>query len=1299
MDLYSAESKKIQTLVQDWSSHPEQELEATFGAGGVVDATTFLNIAQRLRAKGYEPLPQDDRMSILTPNHIRLSLQGLGVLQNYCQTNSLGGKPYTAMIKDRSSLESQIDLEEYQCRIKSRREIALSADDPRIREMMENWAQVKKAYRLIRRWTFKGKGMRIDMSIVRSTPKDSRGEYRWARTFQDFNLFASAPIYEVEVELLREEATSAPEEALKCLIRGMGEILRAIQKNTLLIRKSVRDKVLSQYVLMNGSDKFRGVAPITLERSSMVAEVDEKVPNIRTGYNVTDKADGLRCLGFCDSKGELYLIDMGMTVYRTGLKNEECADSLLDGEWVTKNKEGKAMNHFLLFDIYVAPGKEAVHGLPFAIPGAPEAETERTRWHQLREWVTLWNTDGKTADVAKGMTDATRLRVAMKTFIVATGTEPTSIFKACAKVLDAPQIYNTDGLILTPNSLPLPAKSGDTFYEQFKWKPAIDNSIDFLVNIEKDTEIPTMDKVTTGIHPNSGETARFKTLRLYVGSVRDSAYDDPRSTMLNQLPLPNPKAAKKQVYKPVLFTPSEFPDTMANTCYCNVTMDTESGQEVTLTEHTDEPITNRSIVEMRYDPLQEPGWRWIPMRIRHDKTERLQRGIIARTLNSEKVANSVWNSIHDPVTVSMIRTGAEEPLEEESRMFRRADIADIGRTYYDRKSPAEDLLIVRGMRDFHNRWIKGNIMYDSVLAERGKTIVDYACGKAGDLQKWRFGKASLVMGIDVAGDNIRDPHNGAYRRYMDTVVQYGKDRVPRMIFAIGNSSKRLITGEAGATPEERDILRSVFGKSSPEGPVPKMIEMEGAGALRAGADVGVCMFAIHYFFETKETLDGFLQNVADTIKVGGYFMGTCFDGGAVFNMLRGVEKGQSKVGMRGETPIWTIRKEYDADELTDDDDSVGMAIDVEFISIGTTHREYLVSYDYLVRRMKQNGFLPLTKEECAALKLKHSTNMFSESYEMAKKAGKTYEMTDAVKEFSFLNRWFIFKRAGLAEMEDTADVEVAMKRLADADRTAAEGEAGTGNVVVEADANDEGENEGEGEGEDEDGVNEGAPASAVATPAMGAVLPGPDKKFAQSEIFLFGTTVAQQDTLKIKDPNAGRWLSLNSLFPIRDPEEAGVEYPSVTHFLAAMTLKHGAGKPDLAKTLFSSSGSIHQRFQAMRTAKSASVDEILKQEIEAVKKALMPSDLRAYKATIDPAKWNAKKNEVLKEALTQRWKRDARLHKIVEAAREKGKYLLYYTGSTGAGAWLSGVRRSTGVIEGENQVGRILMELAGFRFE
>jgi hypothetical protein len=129
MDLYSTESKKIISLVQDWINYPEHELEATFGINGEVDSTTFLQIAQRLRVKGFDVIPQDDRLSIITPDHIRLSLQGLGVLQQYCKDDKLTGKPFTAMIKDRTSQESNVDLQEYNVRIKARREIPLSQDD------------------------------------------------------------------------------------------------------------------------------------------------------------------------------------------------------------------------------------------------------------------------------------------------------------------------------------------------------------------------------------------------------------------------------------------------------------------------------------------------------------------------------------------------------------------------------------------------------------------------------------------------------------------------------------------------------------------------------------------------------------------------------------------------------------------------------------------------------------------------------------------------------------------------------------------------------------------------------------------------------------------------------------------------------------------------------------------------------------------------------------------------------------------------------------------------------------------
>ena len=80
---------------------------------------------------------------------------------------------------------------------------------------------------------------------------------------------------------------------------------------------------------------------------------------------------------------------------------------------------------------------------------------------------------------------------------------------------------------------------------------------------------------------------------------------------------------------------------------------------------------------------------------------------------------------------------------------------------------------------------------------------------------------------------------------------------------------------------------------------------------------------------------------------------------------------------------------------------------------------------------------------------------------------------------------------------------------------------------------------------------------------------------------------------------------------------------------------------------------------------------------------------------LDEAKWLAHKDDVLKEALKQRWIRDERFRKIVEAARTQEKYLLYYTGSTTLTSF-GGVRRDDGRIEGENQVGKIIMELAGF---
>jgi hypothetical protein len=1302
MDLTSDQFKLITKFVQDWFKDKKLELETTFGAGGVVDSTTFLQIAQRLRNKGFEVIPQDDRLSVITPNHIRLSLLGLGVLQQYCKDDTLDGKVFSAMFKDRAFAESNADVSEYNMRFKVRREEELSQDDPRVVALLNNWEKQKKAFRLIRRWTFRGKGIRIDMSMVRQSPSiPGRGEFQWATTFQQYNLFREAPRYEVEVELLHDtEYTDSAEKALKSLISGVGEVQRAIQKNTLLIRNSVANAVRTEYQTMIGSEKFRGVNPVTLKTINMVAEADPDVTNIRGGYNVTDKADGLRAMAYVNKQGELFLIDMSLNVYRTGLKNTKCAQSLLDGEWVTISRDGTAINHYLIFDIYYSKDANNDSILPFVTykDGIIDNDAE-SRFNALKKWYSDWQNGMEI--VAKGLTDSTRLIISLKQFQFATAGNP-SIFTACGIVLDTTRIYNTDGLIITTNSDPIPDRAGVRWTKQFKWKPAKDNTVDFLINYERDPDIPTIDRITTTIHPSNDTTIQYKTMRLYVGSDKDPAFDNPRTTILLQQPLPKEKGSAGK-YKPTLFNPLDFPDTMANTCNVAIQPDPETGEEYASTEDSKEPIQDRSIVEMRYDPSREPGWRWVPTRIRHDKTERLIRASLKKgpikysgMMNDEGVANDVWDSIHNPVTESMIRSGAEEPSEEESKVLLRLQDTEVAKKYYERKSPREDLKLVQGMLDFHNKYIKNAILLKTTLRGGNKHLLDLACGKAGDLFKWKFNNARFVLGVDSAGENITNPVDGAYKRYIEALVEFGYGRVPKMAFVIGSSARDLVNGEAGSTPEERDILRSIFGKYEPEGSVPKYIQTVMAGSFRAGADVAACMFALHYFFESPAMLDGFMKNLSETVKIGGLFIGCCFDGDKVFNMLRTVEKNHSKVGKLEDTPIWTITKEYDKEELTADDDSIGLPINVEFISIGAPHKEYLVPFELLKKKLKAIGFELLDKKDLDELGLKNSTNTFDVSHGMAQREKKVYTMADTIKEFSFLNRWFIFKRMGEVGVSDIPKITLP-------EPSAEEEEKRPEGKEVEGE-----EREAEEEGEEDEGEDEEVEKEEVSE--TGARLPPRDKKFTDIEVFRFGIDARQADLLGVKDDkgkkdtNIGRWMGIAAPFPIPDPDDASVKYPTVEHYLAAMKFKLASNKPNLAKDLMSDKGKVHQDFALKRRAEAVKQEsprdfELLAEEAADVRKKMTKTYLNQYRVVFDENKWIPVKDKVLMDALKYRFEHDKRFRDGVEAARGLGKYLLYSTKIAAVASELGGTRSlATGVIEGDNKIGRFIMEIAGFKF-
>jgi predicted NAD-dependent protein-ADP-ribosyltransferase YbiA (DUF1768 family) len=1206
---------------------------------------------------------------------VRITLNGLGVIQQYCRDDRLVGRTFSAMIKDRTARDANLNLEDYGVNIKCRRERELDEKDPEIIELLGQWPVEQKAFRLLRRWTFRGQGIRFDLSMVRQTKRNARGEFRWVSKFAQQDISIEPALYEIEVELERLEDDTV-DTALQRLVKGVGEVLRGIQKNTLLIRNSTKQQVLAAYRELTRTDRFRGVSTRTLELKNMISQVEPNTPNIREGYNVTDKADGLRTMGYVNDSGRLYLIDNAMNVYETGLLVEKCAKSLVDGEWITKNTANESIHQYLIFDIYIAPGGRDVHTAPFfdGVPGAVNRYTE------MRNWEKLWSEAPGPKEMVKNLTSKTKLVVSTKKFAFAKGNE---IFQAATKIFDTPRIYETDGLIFTKNDVPIPDQPQGDFKYQFKWKPPNDNTIDFMVVTEK---IPgtTVDQIYNGFHPTSGKEIRYKVLRLHVGSREDPSKikSKPRDIVLQNLPLQVSRGDSK--YRPVLFQPEEFPDDKSNVCYVEVRTDMETGDEYAFCEVSDEPIIDKSIVEISYDASRAAGWRWVPKLVRKDKTERLLSGELGRTLNSNETAQSIWNSIHEPVTRSMIRTGAEEPTLDEVTAVSaiERERAAITQRYTDRTASDKDMNRVGPLRDFHNKYIKEAILYNAVMKKPGMGLIDIGMGRAPDIQKWRRVNAGAVLGIDIAGDSINNPDSGAYQRLWSTMLRNGREKVLPMAFVIGDASKNMVTGEAAATSEDKAILQSILGKVRPTDVVPPYIQNELANRFKMGSDVITCMFAIHYFFEAKDKFDSFLKNIAQNLKLGGFFMGCCFDGEKTFEFLRGHE---TRVGQEENTVLWKISKKYEADEIPAGDEAFGMPIDVEFISIGLPHREYLVPFKLLREKMQSIGCDLCNDEELKMLGLKNSTEMFGDSHKDAAKKGRKFPMTPAVEQFSFLSRWFVFRRKS-----DTGPVEVP-------------------EAVAPVVTGPTGPTGAPGESDDIEQLTSELQAATLAEEAAaveeknGAI--GAKKQYAPAEVLQFYQEAAAQDRLKIGDKMALRWIAPGSPFSIQDPVNPAETYPSIEHFLAGMRYKVATDKPGLSQSIFGHQGSIHQKFARQRAAevgvgvgaKPLSEDrdaKLLTEELKDVHTEMRAVAMKKWKAKFDEAKWNSVKDDLLTEAVRQRWEKDARFRTVVEAAKQQGKTLLFYTGS--ASSEYGGKRSQEGVLEGENKLGKAMMAIAGF---
>lgn len=168
---------------------------------------------------------------------------------------------------------------------------------------------------------------------------------------------------------------------------------------------------------------------------------------------------------------------------------------------------------------------------------------------------------------------------------------------------------------------------------------------------------------------------------------------------------------------------------------------------------------------------------------------------------------------------------------------------------------------IDNLRKFHN-YIKMTLIIQYCSKTNAKNLLDIACGRGGDLQKWLNDRLNLkyILAFDNHSESIYsstskgDTFDGAIARFKNIKKHYTK-KMPFINFQHLNIL-------------DTNILQKLNVIDS-----------------RKIYDIVSCQFAMHYFAKTEETLNHVLSVVSEKLKKGGMFIGTATDGDYIKNIL------------------------------------------------------------------------------------------------------------------------------------------------------------------------------------------------------------------------------------------------------------------------------------------------------------------------------------------------------------------------------------------------------------------------------
>ena len=820
------------------------------------------------------------------------------------------------------------------------------------------------------------------------------------------------------------------------------DILQLIETRNIIIPFSKKEEIIKKYETLTEQDtervKFQGPQPVSMSLNELL--IDNK-HSIFTEYVVTEKADGIRAQLLIDHDptneySDGYLITPKMEIIGTGLRFKNINGIwLFDGEYITQNKNGDPIELFMIFDVYYASdgaSKYPSHAYTFPWSGVKKTDIGRSSIIQ----------DFK--NTVQIVQDTTEFRIGYKNYLDGpkrlqkSKKDPNKysningIFSQSKKLLDIDSKkggfeYSIDGLIYLPMYLSVGAmEKGETkrsfngtWSINYKWKPPEENTIDFKIRVVKDkTKNGLRDKITSTMI--KGKVVKCKQVRLYVGyDVKEDNSIDFNWELLTESKLKN--------FREILFDPNK--DKSLYTCNIPLTND----KMLCLKDKSE--IMDEQIIEMRYLPDNPKEMSWEPLRVRTDK------------INPQffETSYKIWNTIVNPVTTEFI-TGEDDVSEVKKLLKFKAATGSLQEdSYYVAKE--NDVTSDLPLRKFHN-YIKNKLITSICsVGNRPISIMDTSIGQGGDIGKYLYSrnKIMFLFGLDIS-PNVKD---AAKRYYLEMMRNNNKPKASMFIQYDTSESIRDGFGYKGTDEDierNRSLINIIYDKNKKVSEKYDKVNKIYNGIAKKGFDVISSQFSVHYYFKDEMTLRGYLQNISDNCNKGGYFIGTCYDGSKVFELLK--QSPTLEMKDEFENKVYSITKNYDIDSFEYNKGNVssmfGQEIVVEMSSIGQAITEYLVNFDMFKDFMKLYKFklvkpnlrgkfsgifdnkdyvieeglgsfetiinnLPKLSSKDPLLKDKNT--------EMKKKRGPYYEANkmntknnDLLKQLSSLNNWFIFQK-------------------------------------------------------------------------------------------------------------------------------------------------------------------------------------------------------------------------------------------------------------------------------------------------